>query len=64
MYVTDAAHVPIVGAVHGQVFADILPAATVVVVAGLIDPSLLVEIEVDAARSEPNDVRGGSGAGG
>lgn len=50
MYVTTAAHVAAVGAVHGEVFADIRPAATAVVVAGLIDPTLLVEIEVDAVR--------------
>jgi enamine deaminase RidA (YjgF/YER057c/UK114 family) len=50
MYVTDAAHVAAVGTVHGEVFAEVRPAATAVVVAGLIDPSLLVEIEVDAVR--------------
>jgi enamine deaminase RidA (YjgF/YER057c/UK114 family) len=50
MYVTDAGHVAAVGAVHGEVFADVRPAATAVVVAALIDPSLLVEIEVDAVR--------------
>ena len=51
MYVTDAGHVGEVGTVHGEVFAEVRPAATAVVVAGLIDPSLLVEIEVDAVRS-------------
>ena len=51
MYVTDAAHVALVGAVHGEVFAEVRPAATALVVAALIDPSLLVEIEVDALRS-------------
>jgi enamine deaminase RidA (YjgF/YER057c/UK114 family) len=50
MYVTDAAYVAAVGAVHGEVFGEVRPAATAVVVAGLIDPSLLVEIEVDAVR--------------
>ncbi len=50
MYVTDAGHVAAVGAVHGDVFAEVRPAATAVVVAGLIEPSLLVEIEVDAVR--------------
>jgi enamine deaminase RidA (YjgF/YER057c/UK114 family) len=49
-YVTDAAHIALVGAVHGEVFAEVRPAATAIVVAGLIDPSLLVEIEVDAVR--------------
>jgi enamine deaminase RidA (YjgF/YER057c/UK114 family) len=50
MYVTDATHIAAVGAVHGEVFAEVRPAATAVVVAGLIDPSLLVEIEADAVR--------------
>jgi enamine deaminase RidA (YjgF/YER057c/UK114 family) len=36
--------------VHGAWFADIQPAATMVIVAGLIEPSLRVEIEVDAVR--------------
>lgn len=51
MYVTDAGHVALVGAVHGEVFADVHPAATAIVVSALIDPSLLVEIEVDAVRA-------------
>lgn len=37
-----------VGEVHAQVFADIRPAATMVEVARLIAPELLVEIEADA----------------
>jgi enamine deaminase RidA (YjgF/YER057c/UK114 family) len=51
MFVTDVADITPVTTVHGEVFRDIRPAATVVVVAALIDPSLLVEIEVDARRS-------------
>ena len=37
-------------AVHGELFAHIRPAATLVVVARLIAPSLLVEIEADARK--------------
>jgi enamine deaminase RidA (YjgF/YER057c/UK114 family) len=51
MYVTDPAHATAVAGVHGEVFRDIRPAATLVVVAALIEPGLLVEIEVDAVRS-------------
>jgi enamine deaminase RidA (YjgF/YER057c/UK114 family) len=51
MYVTDSADTAAVAAVHGEVFSTIRPAATLIVVGGLIDPSLKVEIEVDAIRS-------------
>ena len=50
MYVTDPAHAASVAEVHGEVFRDIRPAATLVVVSALIEPDLLVEIEVDAVR--------------
>jgi enamine deaminase RidA (YjgF/YER057c/UK114 family) len=36
--------------VNGEIFDGIRPAATLVRVAGLIDPSLLVEIELEARR--------------
>ena len=51
MFVTDVAHIEPVTTVHGEVFRDIRPAATIVVVAALIDPTLLVEIEVDARKA-------------
>jgi enamine deaminase RidA (YjgF/YER057c/UK114 family) len=51
MLVTDIGQASEVLAVHRDVFGDIRPAATIVEVAALIDPSLLIEIEVDAARS-------------
>ncbi len=35
---------------HGERYVGIGPAATIVEVKALIDPSLLVEIEVDAVR--------------
>lgn len=50
MYITDPADADRVVAVHGEVFADVRPAATLVVVARLIEPSLLVEIEAEARR--------------
>jgi len=48
MFITDPAYQEGVGRAHAAVFAGIRPAATMVVVAALVDPRLLVEIEVDA----------------
>ncbi len=50
MFVVDMAVADEVLAVHGEVFGDIRPAATMVAVAGLMHPSLLVEIEADAHK--------------
>ena len=50
MYMTDMAHAEALLAVHGEVFGEIRPAATMLAVAGLMDPSLLVEIEAEARR--------------
>lgn len=51
MYLTDPADAAAVGEVHGEWFRDIRPAATLVVVAALIDPTIRVEIEADARRT-------------
>ncbi len=51
MFVTDITRSADVLAVHGEAFGAVRPAATMVEVSALIDPSLLVEIEVDARRS-------------
>jgi enamine deaminase RidA (YjgF/YER057c/UK114 family) len=53
MYVTDPAHLAPVAEVHGEVFREVRPASLGVVVAALIEPSLLVEIEADAVRVRP-----------
>lgn len=50
MFVTDMAHAAAVTAVHGEVFGTIRPAATLVAVAALMHPSLLIEIEAEARR--------------
>jgi enamine deaminase RidA (YjgF/YER057c/UK114 family) len=50
MYVTRIEDAPAVTGVHGELFAAIRPAATLVQVAGLVDPTLLVEIEAEARR--------------
>lgn len=47
-YVVSAADGDAVGAVHGEVFGDVRPASTMVVVAGLLDPRWKVEVELDA----------------
>ena len=48
MFVTDAAHSEAVGEVHREFFGRAAPAATMVVVAGLLDPRWVVEIEAEA----------------
>ena len=50
MFVTDISRSSEVLPVHASWFGEIRPAATLVQVAALIDPSLLIEIEVDARR--------------
>lgn len=47
-YITSAEHSAVVGAEHGRVFAQVRPASTMVVVAGLLDPRWKVEIEAEA----------------
>ena len=49
-YVTDRAEAEAVLAVCGRVLADVRPAATIVIVAGLLRPEMKVEIEVTAKR--------------
>ncbi len=50
MFITDMGGSAALSAVHGEVFGEIRPAATMVAVAGLMHPSLLVEIEAEARR--------------
>jgi enamine deaminase RidA (YjgF/YER057c/UK114 family) len=50
MYVVRPADTDAVAAVHGELFKHVRPAATLVVVAGLMRPSLLVEVEAEARR--------------
>ena len=47
-YVASAAYCEAVLTVQGEVFADIRPAATIVVVSGLLRPEMKVEIEAEA----------------
>ncbi|HLQ60200.1 MAG TPA: RidA family protein [Gemmatimonadales bacterium] len=52
MYVTDIDHWQAVGRAHGEVFRDIRPAATLLAVKQLVDPTMLVEIEAEAILPE------------
>ena len=53
MFVVDiAGNGDAVALVHGEVFADVRPASSLIGVAGLIDPRMLVEVEVEAFRGE------------
>jgi enamine deaminase RidA (YjgF/YER057c/UK114 family) len=48
MFVTDIGQWEAVGRAHGEAFGDVRPASTMVEVAALIHPDMLVEIEADA----------------
>ena len=48
VYLVDAGDWEAVGRAHGEVFADVLPVTAFVVVAALLDPRWLVEIEAEA----------------
>jgi enamine deaminase RidA (YjgF/YER057c/UK114 family) len=52
VYLTDREDWEAVARVHGKFFSMVRPAATMVIVAGLLDPRWKVEIEVDALMSE------------
>jgi enamine deaminase RidA (YjgF/YER057c/UK114 family) len=48
MYLTHAEDWEAVGRVHGEFFGDTRPAATMVVVAALLNPAWRIEMEMDA----------------
>jgi len=61
MYVTDISRWEEIGRAHREVFAQIMPAATMVEVRRLVLPQMLVEIEVEARTGthQRNPVTGG-----
>lgn len=48
VYLANASDIDAVSKAHGEVFGDIRPAATMVAGVTMVDPRMLVEIEVDA----------------
>ncbi|MET9376446.1 RidA family protein [Streptomyces sp. NPDC003035] len=50
MYITHARDVDDIGRAHKELFDAIRPAASMIIVSGLVDPSLVVEVEVEAYR--------------
>jgi enamine deaminase RidA (YjgF/YER057c/UK114 family) len=52
IYITNAGFSKDVARAHGEFFGTIRPASTMVAVAALVDPAMLVEIEADAIVAE------------
>ncbi|WP_406107353.1 RidA family protein [Streptomyces sp. NBC_01003] len=52
MYITHARDVDDVGRAHKELFDTVRPAASMIIVSGFIDPSLVVEVEVEAYRGD------------
>lgn len=50
MYLAHLRDVEDAGRAHREIFADVAPAATVVVVSGFVDSRVLVEVEMEAFR--------------
>ena len=47
-YLREAAHFDDAGRAHKELFGDVRPASTMLVVAGFVHPDMLVEVEVEA----------------
>ena len=48
MFITDPADADAVGAVHGEIFGEVRPAATMVVISALLRAEWRIEIEAEA----------------
>jgi len=60
IYVVDRQYFDAVGRVHGERFAEVHPAATMILASGPLDEEMLVEVEVEARvrSAKPSDRRG------
>ena len=56
MYLTHVEDWEAVGRVHGEFFANVRPAATMVVVAKLLNPAWRIEIEMEAVIPEASAI--------
>ncbi|MCI4348712.1 MAG: RidA family protein [Thermoplasmata archaeon] len=56
LYVADISEWSEIGRAHAERFSEIRPATAMVQVAGLLDPAMRVEIEVDAVIERPRTV--------
>jgi enamine deaminase RidA (YjgF/YER057c/UK114 family) len=54
-YLVDRNDWEAIGLVHGEIFREVRPASTMVVVAGLLDPRWRVEIEAEAILDDAGD---------
>ncbi|MCH6159751.1 RidA family protein [Streptomyces marispadix] len=52
MYLTHARDVGDVGRAHREIFGEVAPAATVVIVSGFVDSRVLVQVELEAFRTD------------
>ena len=55
MFITDAADADAIGRAHGELFGAARPVATMVVVAGLLDPAWKIELEIEALTGDDHD---------
>lgn len=46
MYITDRAHAEDIGRAHHDCFGEVRPATSMIIVAGFLDPRMLVEVEL------------------
>lgn len=52
LYLTHARDVEEVGRAHKELFDTVRPAASMIIVSGFVDPSLVVEVELEAFRGD------------